>query len=339
MRKALPFTLAWFLIAAVVVLAALEAGLRVSARLRLRNVEHFVILQFGPLRPSAVPGLYIELDPARSTPDVPIDAFGFRGGPIDQAKAPDEFRVALVGDSVVYGIALREPQTIGAVVQATLAAEQRGGRLPPTPRISVLNAGVPSYNAAQELAVIDRRLPPFAPDVIVEVLTANDFEGNGFVRFGNPVSRFLYAHARVYRAWIGASRLLFGAPTDSGFQAWRDRNTTAMNEMFRRGREHPDRWLFVLHPILAERPPTVYAKAYKAIRRMMEESGAPFLETGPILRQRFGSLDGLSASATDVIHPNARTAEVIGQAIAEELIRRILISRLAAASPATGAAQ
>ena len=331
MRRSVSFTLAWIAFATVGVLAALEVGLRVHSRLVRRNVEHFVLLQYGPMRPSGVPGLYVELDPAGATPEVPINAFGFRGGPIERAKAAGEFRVALVGDSVVYGIALREDQTIGAVLRAALADAQRGGRLPPAPRIAVLNAGVPSYNAAQELAVIDRKLPPFAPDATVVVLNPNDFEGNGFVRFDGRAARFLYARSRVYRAAFGLARLLLDRPTDAGIRDWRARNAAAMREMFRRGREHPERWLFVLHPVLSSDPPKVYAKNYDAIRQMMADGGAPFLETRPLLLRRFGGLDGLSASRQDVIHPNARTAEAIGEAIAEELIRRGIVGRPAGA--------
>jgi lysophospholipase L1-like esterase len=324
MRRNTTFTLVWVGIATVLALAALEAGLRVHARYVRKGIEHFVLLQYGPMRPSAVPGLLVELDPTKSTPEVPIDAEGFRGGPLASPKPADAWRVALVGDSVVYGIALKQDETIPAITEQELRRLQREGRLPALAgkTIETINAGVPSYNAAQVLAAIDRKLPAAAPDAVVVVLTPNDYEGNGFVRFESAAARALFAHSHLYRAGIALAQKA-SRPTDAGIRDWRARNQAAIREIARRAHDDPGRVLIVLHPILTDRPPATYVTSYDEIARTVRDAGVIPLETRPLLVKRFGRLDGLSASAADIIHPAAPAASAIGEWIADAVARDV----------------
>ncbi len=93
-----------------------------------------------------------------------ISFAGFRGEDVDLARSPGSLRIAFLGDSSTFGVfcALAEtyPERVAAILDARLS--------PSAVRdIEIINAGVPGYTAFQGLQTFQRKVRPFAPDVVV----------------------------------------------------------------------------------------------------------------------------------------------------------------------------
>jgi lysophospholipase L1-like esterase len=85
----------------------------------------------------------------------------FRGRP-PQPAPPGLLRLAIVGDSCVYGVSLDACDLLGSRLAGELAA--RG--LPPD-RVAVLSLGVPGYSTEQLAPLLDETLDELHPDVVV----------------------------------------------------------------------------------------------------------------------------------------------------------------------------
>ena len=85
-------------------------------------------------------------------------AFAGRTGP--SAKPAGVRRIAVLGDSMVAGLAVPEPETMCGVLETLLNGE-------PEPRVEVMNFGISASAPAQELALYRGLVRRFAPDVVV----------------------------------------------------------------------------------------------------------------------------------------------------------------------------
>jgi hypothetical protein len=86
------------------------------------------------------------------------------------AKAPNTFRILVLGDSVTFGH--------GAVHAYPELLEERLRRWRPDLDWQVWNAAVPGYNTSQELAHLLEVGPRFQPDLVVVGFFENDLIGN-----------------------------------------------------------------------------------------------------------------------------------------------------------------
>lgn len=142
--------------------AAIAAGLVPRRELRLPAplvVKPHPFLAFA-LREGAVR--------AAGTPsEHRIGPHGYRGRPLGP-KEPAAFRVACVGDSITYGDALGEGETVPEALEAALRARW------PRRRVETLNAGVLQYSSAETFAALALRVIDAKPDVVVFLEGAND---------------------------------------------------------------------------------------------------------------------------------------------------------------------
>lgn len=92
---------------------------------------------------------------------------GYRG-PSHAPKGAGPLRVAVVGDSFVYGVAVNEADALPGRLGAALQARAPGAE--------VINAGMPGNTLEMNLARATDVLADYAPDVVVLVLLYNDFE-------------------------------------------------------------------------------------------------------------------------------------------------------------------
>jgi len=86
---------------------------------------------------------------------------GFRGAEeVPKAKAENEYRIFVVGDSSTFGLGVKDDQTYAAVMGATMdAASARDVR--------VINTGCPGHTSHQGLVLLRRYGPTMKPDLIV----------------------------------------------------------------------------------------------------------------------------------------------------------------------------
>ena len=139
--------------------------LAVAAELFLRTrVPHCDVT---PFRVSERAGLASEFRPGFTTLykgfEVSFNSDGYRG-PELPPRADGALRVALVGDSFVFGSAVDLPDTLAARLEAELGEAQ------------VLNLGVPGYGAGNVAAVVEHDALRLDPDVVLYVFYNNDVD-------------------------------------------------------------------------------------------------------------------------------------------------------------------
>jgi lysophospholipase L1-like esterase len=102
---------------------------------------------------------------------VPVrtNAAGFRGGPLPGPKPPGVYRIVALGDSFTFGFGVREDQAWPARLAAAL-----NHRLHGTPRVEVVNLGVPGTGPRDYLWHLAHTGLALEPDMVVVGLFAND---------------------------------------------------------------------------------------------------------------------------------------------------------------------
>ncbi|MCO4771374.1 MAG: SGNH/GDSL hydrolase family protein [Deltaproteobacteria bacterium] len=151
----------------VLVLAATELLLR----LVLGNFA-----QSRLLRHSEVPDICLE-----TTPDLDLsytgwllrtgatrmrtNSLGGRGGEV-QPKPPGALRVVHIGDSFAFGQGVEEEESFAAVSTRELSMERL--------TVDTLNFGVPGHGTPQSIALLEHKLLPLDPDVVLLHVFAND---------------------------------------------------------------------------------------------------------------------------------------------------------------------
>lgn len=108
----------------------------------------------------------------RSQVPIRTNSLGLRSPEIAQAKAPDTYRILVLGDSVTFGWSLRGEDTYASQLASLLAT------LRPNQRVEVVNAGVSGYGTWQELRWLQETGLGLDPDVIVVQVHLNDAADN-----------------------------------------------------------------------------------------------------------------------------------------------------------------
>lgn len=136
--------------------------------------------ELGSVHPGAFYGLttlmprtsFVEDHPTRPQVRYEVNGFGLRGGEWPLQKAGGVVRVAIVGDSFVFGSGVEEADTLPR--QLDLRLRERF----PSATFEVLNLGVPGNNLASHLAMVRIAERELRADVLVLCLTLpNDLSG------------------------------------------------------------------------------------------------------------------------------------------------------------------
>ncbi len=126
-------------------------------------------------RPSLVPGLSYEMIPGRDgvfeEMRVRTNSLGMRG-PEPSPPGSSRYRVAVVGDSFTFGFGVPEQETYPSVLAAILNRSADGRES----RFEVLNFGVVGYNSQDEAVVVERKVLPLVPRLIIIGYVLNDPE-------------------------------------------------------------------------------------------------------------------------------------------------------------------
>lgn len=162
------------LVAATFGAAALRAyasRLRAAALLAAAAAAYVAVGTWATLPPAPGRGFGgLALPPAGDSPELSslrprviyhVNRLGFRGPDFAEAKPAGVLRVALVGDSFVFGSGVELDGTLSARLAAELR-ERSGGA-----RAEVLNLGVPGANVASYVDLARAAAARLAPDAIV----------------------------------------------------------------------------------------------------------------------------------------------------------------------------
>lgn len=137
---------------------------------------------------------------------------GFRGPELGLEKRPDTTRVAVIGDSVAWGLGVEAHETYSALLPPLL--EQRSGRA-----WEVVDMGVPGYGTVQIVEHFEEKGLPYQPDIVVYGYWFNDFHQFGCNDFHYPffsgarvTAWELYVQALLRWPWIeGLRDVLLGS--------------------------------------------------------------------------------------------------------------------------------
>jgi len=157
---------------ALCVLGGLFAGL-VLAELMVRLLgvgpEMFAV-HFETFRISDDPVLEYELVPGAVFSSVPFSSAGLRDREFSEEKPEGVYRIAVIGDSVTFGLGVDGAQSYPKELETLLNRYREPG----APTFEVMNFGVIGYNAAQLSAMPDARVARFDPDCIIYGYVLND---------------------------------------------------------------------------------------------------------------------------------------------------------------------
>lgn len=161
----------------------------------------------GLVRASSSPDLVYELKPGLDCrfkgTRVRTNSHGMRGRDFSVAKADDVFRIAGLGDSVMFGWGVAEEDTYLRVLGQRLGSAVSGDR-----QAEVLNFAVPGYNTVMEVAAFREKVRDFSPDLIVIHFVHNDLGLPQFmIEAPNPWSlRELFLVDLIRNGWRGGQR-------------------------------------------------------------------------------------------------------------------------------------
>ncbi len=175
------------------VLAAAEAGLRAFFPQPLLETTRAADTG-GPLtRRDAELGWALKSDvawPVGSAPwenGLTTNAAGFRDAPHAEVKAPGAYRIAVLGDSFVFGSGVAQDETLTRRLAAHLG-----------PGFEIVNLGVPGYGTDQELLTLRRWGRKLSPDLVLLAFFWNDLMENVSDRiYGLPKPRFTLEGGRL----------------------------------------------------------------------------------------------------------------------------------------------
>lgn len=132
---------------------------------------------------------------------VQTNELGFRDNRASiPAKEPDEFRIAVIGDSFTFGPGVEYEHLYTSLLRSRLARTH--------PEVRVINLAVEGYNIIQYEAVLEELGQRLQPDLIVlAMFPVNDFELDDYenhrrIAFGGEPHVAWYQSFYVYRAYL-----------------------------------------------------------------------------------------------------------------------------------------
>ncbi len=151
---------------------------------------------------------------ARGGAKIHTDELGLRsvepGKPVPK-KSPDEYRIAVLGDSVTFGEGVENTEDTFCVrLEEALDREREAGD------VSVLNFGVSAYSVKEMAATLEHRTTSVEPDLFLLALIPSDFDlertGSvdrwGFTASRAPTSGMIDADS-VLKKWMRRSHLIY----------------------------------------------------------------------------------------------------------------------------------
>lgn len=171
-----------------------------------------------PYRTAPIEGLPSILGPSIDLvwqgASVQTNSLGFRGPEPSPLPQDGVMRIALVGDSFVFGSGVQWEATLGEQIELALAAQGRTAE--------VLNCGVPGYNIGNTAVNLAEYVMPLQPDLVIFLAFANDTDPHqdyGEIdpdRMPDQVSPFPLRSALIQRTLVVMRDLAAGVDVHLG---------------------------------------------------------------------------------------------------------------------------
>ena len=262
-------------------------------------------------RRSENPILLYEPNPGAKAGIYAINSAGFRDHEYSAAKDSDVFRIAVLGDSIVWGHGLELKDTFAKQLDAMLNDESKRP-------FEVLNFGVSGYSTQQEVELYRVKVQRYDPDLVIVGYCLNDFEessveGEAFKHLYYDVFSRSYLYDHLRRVIAGVSYNQFGYLADAP-QAQFD-----LHEQFRLLESYRDhqRSLVVIFPVLEDFGSYLYAVDHRRIHDALRGLNYETLDLLDVYREH--SAESLILADHDRTHPNA-----LGTRLAAEATLKVL---------------
>ena len=278
-----------------------------------------------------------------------INSLGLRGPEIAAEKPAGTFRILGVGDSITFGIGVRDNETYLRQIETALNAQYHDH-----PRFEVLNSGVQGYNTYDEVIALEKRWLALGPDLVVIFFYLNDAYKDDLIqnmgqelgvhRKVTPLGRVsriydLYAHNRQTRRDRTAIEKLYNdrffaeaeaALPSSGYD-WR-KSRAALEYAAGLARKHNFKLALVILPELYQLDGSYpFEAVHRLVANTGKELGIPTLDMLPVFK-------GLDPSALWVHptdhHPNRDAHALVAKAV-DEFLKKEKLLPVAVESPAT----
>ncbi|MEW6746132.1 MAG: SGNH/GDSL hydrolase family protein [Planctomycetota bacterium] len=100
---------------------------------------------------------------------VATNSLGLRDRELAREKPDKEYRILLLGDSVVFGWGVREDETFGHLIEEELNRDRTDGK-----HVEVVNGSVPGWNGADEARFLEDTGLSFRPDLVLLLFIPDD---------------------------------------------------------------------------------------------------------------------------------------------------------------------
>ncbi len=204
------------------------------------------------LRPSSVPGLAYEMIPnetgLRRAVEVRSNSLGFRDDEIPMPKPAGRVRIAILGDSFTFGQGIEQNLVFPSVLETLLTESAR----PRGPTWDVVNLGLGGYSTRDEIVVLEHKVLPLDPDLVVLAYFLND-----------PDVEPLDGLHREFRRPPWWERLRLGRLVARARRGW-EASGAARSDYFHDLHAHPRLWSIVL-------------AGFRDLRRLTNDAGVSAL--------------------------------------------------------------
>ncbi len=274
-----------------------------------------------------------------------INKDGIRDRDYSRTKPNGTFRIAVLGDSVTFGLGLELEDTWPKQLERELQNTN--------PQVEAINFGVMGYNTPQEAERIQDKVLAYSPDLILIGYSLNDIgifsrerrvlstykgydtfltTGVGFIDgFLRRLKTYLLIKNRLYLKKTNADKLPPQYSKDGNkflkrgyeryfFDAYQEaENGASLNAAFAKIRALTQPRipvLFVIYPELTEMDHYLFTEIHEIVKKLCLDHG--FLVLDPLTEMLAHKARDLRISAANV-HPNALGNKLFAQAIARYL--------------------
>ncbi len=325
LKKKIAFTAVTLLVLALPILFFTEIGYRlvfsipltggVLYRDDLKMIDTPHNRQFASrFQLSENPILFYEPTPGAKSGPYVINSHGFRDHEYSMTRDPDVFRIAVLGDSIVWGHGLELEASFAKQLEQKLNASR-------SQQFEVLNFGVSGYSTQQEVELFRTKASLFSPDLVIVGYCLNDYkessvEGAAFRRMYYDIFSKSYVLDHVKRAALGVSYNRLGMTVDDSRKQHNLRAQFALLQSYCNDRKN----VVVIFPMLVDFHRYLFAFEHMRAKSALEGLNYETLDLLDTFKRY--EADRLVIGPSDRTHPNE-----FGTAIAAEATMNLLIEK------------
>ncbi len=288
-------------------------------------------------QPSAAPGLYRKPQvpglPHEHVPgakgviagaSVRINNLGFRGSDVSRQKPDKTVRIAVAGDSIVFGQGVPEEMALPCRLEKLLARKE------PDRRWQVINAGVRGYNSLHYRILLEEKVLPLEPEMIILVITEiNDPGREPYKPYSKKLEKWrnsVWRKVPLVREFLAASyaeeinRLFEDHVRDLYDRQGEDfkRFREDIRAIKRLCNESSVELIAVSFPMISDE--NMFQEQRKRLQKMLSEEGIAYIDPLPSL-SRFPA-SKLVVGPRD-FHPNGRALGIVARELSGPVLKRL----------------